>query len=44
MSDEVHSESELYYPDGLKNNTEFTALNYERVGAGQDEGNSQAKK
>ena len=41
MSEEEHSESEFYYPDELQfqENSEFTALNYERVGAGQDKGN-----
>ena len=43
MSDEKYAGSKLYYPDELQfqKNSEFTILNYDRVVAGQDEGNSQ---
>ena len=43
MSDEKNAGSKLYYPDELQfqKNSEFAILNYDRVVAGQDEGESQ---
>ena len=43
MSVKEHSESEFYYPEELQlqKNSEFTVLNYDRVGAEQEERNRQ---
>jgi len=45
MSDEVHSQSEFYYPDELEfqKNSDLTETNYKQVGERENKGNSQGE-